>query len=78
MIKQLAALLLLGCALAIANPPATMLSEGQYIPDIGTFLQIGNWSPAGNSWDGKDVYVMSSASGAHKFIASPTTAGPIS
>ncbi|MBL0062000.1 MAG: S9 family peptidase [bacterium] len=64
MIKQLAALLLLGCALANANPPATMLSEGQYIPDIGTFLQIGNWSPSGNSWDGKDVYVTSSASGA--------------
>ncbi len=64
MIKQLAIMLLLGCSLANANPPATLLSEGQYIPDIGTFLQIGNWSPAGNSWDGKDVYVMSSASGA--------------
>lgn len=64
MIKQFVALLLLGCALANANPPATLLSEGQYIPDIGTFLQIGNWSPAGNSWDGKDVYVTSSASGA--------------
>ncbi len=61
--KYLVILALLGFSLAHANPPATLLSEGQYIPDIGTFLQIGNWSPAGNSWDGKDVYVSSSASG---------------
>ncbi|MBK6909367.1 MAG: S9 family peptidase [bacterium] len=63
MIQRLALLLLVGCSAAFANPPATLLSEGQYIPDIATFLQISNWSPAGNSWDGKDVYVMSSASG---------------
>ncbi|MCB1060909.1 MAG: S9 family peptidase [Calditrichaeota bacterium] len=64
MFRRIAVLLIFGCLTAFANPPATLLSEEQYIPDIATFLQISNWSPAGNSWDGKDVYVISSASGA--------------
>ncbi|MBN1212404.1 MAG: S9 family peptidase [candidate division Zixibacteria bacterium] len=42
----------------------TLLYKGKYIPDIATFLQIGQASPAGNSWDGKDVYFSSSMSGA--------------
>lgn len=43
---------------------ASMLSKGKYIPDIGTFLNIGGISPAGYSWDGKDVYFRSGMSGA--------------
>lgn len=58
MFRRIAVLLIFGCLTAFANPPATLLSEEQYIPDIATFLQISNWSPAGNSWDGKDVYVI--------------------
>lgn len=42
----------------------SLLSKNQYIPDIGTFLQIGANSLAAYSWDGKDVYFTSSASGA--------------
>ncbi|HWR83714.1 MAG TPA: S9 family peptidase [Candidatus Deferrimicrobium sp.] len=42
----------------------TLLDTGRYIPDIGTFLQIGGCGPAGYSWDGQDVYFTSSMSGA--------------
>ena len=42
----------------------TLLNKGKYIPDIATFLQIGGITPAGYSWDGKDVYFNSSMSGA--------------
>ncbi len=42
----------------------TMLNSGQYIPDIATFMQIGGNSPAGYSWDGKDMFFRSSMSGA--------------
>ena len=42
---------------------ASLLTKGKYIPDIATFLQIGGCSPAGYSWDGKDVYFTSSMSG---------------
>jgi len=42
----------------------TLLNKGKYIPDIATFLQIGGMTPAGYSWDGKDVYINSSMSGA--------------
>jgi len=42
----------------------SLLSKGKYIPDIGTFLQIGRNTPAGYSWDGKDVYFTSGMSGA--------------
>lgn len=42
----------------------TLLNKGKYIPDIGTFLQIGANSPAGYSWDGKNVFFTSSMSGA--------------
>ena len=42
----------------------TLLNKGKYIPDIATFLQIGGITPAGYSWDGKDVYINSSMSGA--------------
>ena len=42
----------------------TMLNSDQYIPDIATFMQIGGNSPAGYSWDGKDVFFRSSMSGA--------------
>lgn len=46
------------------NDVASLLSKGKYIPDIGTFLNIGGISPAGYSWDGKDVYFRSGMSGA--------------
>ncbi len=42
---------------------ASLLSKGEYIPDIATFLQIGGCSPAGYTWDGQDVYFSSSMSG---------------
>ncbi|MBU8933049.1 MAG: S9 family peptidase [candidate division Zixibacteria bacterium] len=45
-------------------PVQSLLNEGQYIPDIATFLQIGGCSPAGLSWDGRDVYFRASMSGA--------------
>ena len=46
------------------NEVKSLLNKGKYIPDIGTFLQIGANTPDGMSWDGKDVYFTSSASGA--------------
>lgn len=42
----------------------SLLDTGRYVPDIATFLQIGGCSPAGYTWDGKDVYFSSSMSGA--------------
>lgn len=47
-----------------SKPEAVPFSPGQYVPDIATFLNIGACSPAGYSWDGKDVYFISSMSGA--------------
>ncbi|MDD5427438.1 MAG: S9 family peptidase [candidate division Zixibacteria bacterium] len=44
----------------------TPLGTGQYIPDIATFLQIGQAAPAGYSWDGQNVYFISSMSGANQ------------
>ncbi|MBU1638693.1 hypothetical protein KKC97_13600, partial [bacterium] len=44
----------------------SLLGKGKYIPDIATFLQIGNNSPAGVSWDGEDVYFYSSMSGVNQ------------
>ncbi len=46
-----------------AQPVKSLLNEGEYIPDIATFLQIGACSPAGYTWDGKTVYFRSSMSG---------------
>ena len=46
------------------NTVKSLLNKGKYIPDIGTFLQIGANVPEGISWDGKDIYFSSSASGA--------------
>ncbi|MBK7141249.1 MAG: S9 family peptidase [bacterium] len=42
----------------------SLLFKGSYIPDIGTFLQIGANSFSASSWDGSTVYFTSSASGA--------------
>ncbi len=44
--------------------PETAFTKGKYVPDIATFLNIGACSPVAVSWDGKDVYFMSSMSGA--------------
>ena len=44
-------------------PVQSLLNEGQYIPDIATFLQIGGCNPAGYSWDGRDVYFRANMSG---------------
>lgn len=41
----------------------SLLDAGKYVPDIGTFLQIGANSPAGISWDGDKIFFRSSASG---------------
>ena len=41
----------------------SMLNQGKYIPDIGTFMQVGSNSPAGYSWDGKQLFFRSSSSG---------------
>lgn len=43
---------------------ASLLNKGKYIPDIGTFLQIGGNYLAGYSWDGKEVFFRSGMSGA--------------
>lgn len=57
----LALLPLASAVRAAETPPA---AAGGQIPDIATFLQIGACSPAGMSWDGKDVYFSSAMSGA--------------
>jgi len=66
----LLALLILGTAAIVAAQPGkestTKLNHGKYIPDIGTFMQIGANSPAGYSWDGRSVFLSSSMSGAPK------------
>jgi len=65
---MVALILVAFCGLVMAQDKAdnvaSLLGKGEYIPDIATFLQIGNASPAGNSWDGKDVFFKSSMSGA--------------
>jgi len=66
-IVSILVLILLAIMPAVAQQSkgaASLLNRGKYIPDIGTFLQIGANSPAGYSWDGKDVYFTSSMSGA--------------
>ncbi len=53
-------------ALAIASDNAksqSLLDKGKYVPDIGTFLQIGANSPAGINWDGDKIFFRSSSSG---------------
>ncbi len=42
----------------------SLLDADKYIPDIGTFLQIGANLPVGISWEGDKVFFRSSASGA--------------
>lgn len=62
--------LVIGCGHKVTKEDSSsqsvvsLLDKGKYIPDVGTFLQIGANVPAGNSWDGKDVYFTSSMSGA--------------
>jgi len=64
----LSALLLTACT---ADSPGdtssakveSLLDQGDYIPDIATFLNIGNCNLAGHSWDGHDVYIRSGMSG---------------
>jgi dipeptidyl aminopeptidase/acylaminoacyl peptidase len=58
--------LLLLCGAVFAQDDSqitTPLTQGRYIPDIATFLNIGGCGPSGCSWDGKDVYFTSSMSG---------------
>ncbi|MFC1475145.1 S9 family peptidase [Candidatus Zixiibacteriota bacterium] len=43
---------------------ASLLNQGEYIPDIATFLQISKNYPAGVSWDGENVFFKSKMSGA--------------
>ena len=65
------AALILGLAVGAVPGPALAAREqaipftpGPYIPDIATFLNIGACSPAGYSWDGRDVYITANMSGA--------------
>ncbi len=54
-------------SLAIADEGTktkSLLDAGKYVPDIGTFLQIGANSPAGINWDGDKIFFRSSTSGA--------------
>jgi len=46
------------------NETVSLLKKGKYVPDIGTFLQIGGNYLAGYSWDGQDVFFRSNMSGA--------------
>jgi len=62
-------LFLLVAAITLTNAQqstetTSLLNKGKYIPDIGTFMQIGANTPAGYSWDGQEVYFSSSMSGA--------------
>lgn len=62
------AIVLVGCSsqnetVQPAAKVTSLLDQGKYIPDIGTFLQIGYNIPAGVSWDGSRVFFTSSASG---------------
>ena len=60
------ALLLLAVA-SMAQKPGeqkTLLYQGKYVPDIATFMQIGHATPAGCSWDGQNVFFLSSWPGA--------------
>ena len=41
-----------------------LFKKQRYVPDIGTFLQIGGNVPAGYTWDGRTVFFRSSMSGA--------------
>jgi dipeptidyl aminopeptidase/acylaminoacyl peptidase len=63
----LAILVPLITALVVAentDKPKTLIKTEEYIPDIATFMQIGYCTPAGYTWDGKDVYITSGLSGA--------------
>lgn len=42
---------------------SSLLTKEKYVPDIGTFLQIGANMPFGMSWDGDKIFFSSSASG---------------
>src|SRR3990172_9323656 len=60
-------LLVAPATLTMAQPTKeniSLLNRGKYIPDIGTFMQIGANSPVGYGWDGQDIYFSSSMSGA--------------
>ncbi|MGH8016617.1 MAG: TolB family protein, partial [Candidatus Zixiibacteriota bacterium] len=60
-------ILSIGATPAIAQSGSentSLLNKGKYVPDIGTFMQIGANSPTGYSWDGKEVFFNSSMSGA--------------
>ncbi len=65
---SLVTLFLVSCTAEMEPEPKqhveSLLNKGEYIPDIGTFLQIGACSPAGYTWDGKTVFFRSSMSGA--------------
>jgi dipeptidyl aminopeptidase/acylaminoacyl peptidase len=56
----------IGASAAETARDRSVMGKGKYVPDIATFLQIGNNSPAGMSWDGKDVYFTSSMSGVNQ------------
>ncbi|MCB2201480.1 S9 family peptidase [bacterium] len=45
----------------------SLLTQGKYVPDIATFMQIGACTPTGFSWDGEQVFFSSSMSGAPQY-----------
>ncbi|MEE8577347.1 MAG: prolyl oligopeptidase family serine peptidase, partial [candidate division Zixibacteria bacterium] len=69
-------ILALACGLLTTAVCAQDDASGKYVPDIGTFLQIGACSPSGYSWDGNDVYFTSSMSGASQVYRLTDAAWP--
>jgi dipeptidyl aminopeptidase/acylaminoacyl peptidase len=64
----LAIFLVIGCSQRVSevkSPPSveSALDQGKYIPDVGTFLEIGANAPSGYSWDGDKLFFNSKMSG---------------
>ena len=75
----LAVILILALAVSVPaeeQKTKSLLTQGKYVPDIATFLQIGACGPAGQSWDGKDVYFRASMSGASQIYRITEDAWP--
>ena len=51
-------------AFAQSTDATTPLTQGKYVPDIATFLNIGACSPDGITWDGKHIFFSANMSGA--------------
>ena len=64
-IAIVALLLFVPIAISASNDvKSPLLTSTDYVPDIATFMLIGANTPTGYSWDGNDVYFLSSMTGA--------------